>query len=273
MKYAICMLVHKKPALLEQISKRLADDNVEIFIHLDKKCDISEYNHIPDVTFINKRIRVYWGGRSMVKAMFNLIEHVVLNTDSEYLMFISGEDYPVVLPQEYDKYINVGNNYFEYEKLPKNDWYLFGLNRIKYYYLFQSPKSLKNKIYIKLQSLCGIKRNLDKLPFDIYGGSQWININRITAEYIMYNWKSYYSFFKFCLIPDEMIFQTIVLNSDFKNTVINTNYRYLLYDNNSSNAAYINYDNIKEIIRIKPLFCRKIKDNETIKQLNEFSKI
>lgn len=270
MKYAICILAHKRPDFLEYMVKRLMSDNIEIYIHLDKKCNITDYHHIENVTFIHKRVKVYWGGRSMIKAMYNLIEHIILHTDCDYLIFISGEDYPVVSPHEYSKYINIEKNYIEYEMFPKSDWYSFGLNRINFYYLLASQKSLLNRILIKTQKLIKLKRKIDNLPFDVYGGSQWININRPTAEYIISKWKSYYSFFRFCLIPDEMIFQTIILNSNLKDTVKNTNYRYIQFDKTGSNAAYLNIDDIENITNIKPLFCRKIKDRVVIKTLDEF---
>jgi len=268
MKYAICILAHKAPEHLERVVKKIKAENTQIYIHLDKKCDISDFNHIQNVTFICKREKVYWGGRSMVRAMLNLIEYVVSKTDCDYILFISGEDYPVVLPKDYNKYIDSKKNYLEYKKLPKDDWYMSGMNRIMYYYLFRCPKSLLSQICIKVQKLAGIKRNIDKLPFDVYGGSQWININRTAAEYIMNNWKSYFSFFRFCMIPDEMFFQTIILNSELKNSVDNTNHRYIRYDKkNSSNAAYINIYDIEHIKMCKPLFCRKVKDIDIINHL------
>jgi len=269
MKYAICILAHKDPKQLEKLVNKIRANNTRIFIHLDKKSNIHEYSHILDATFISKREKVYWGGRSMVKAMFNLIEYVVFNTDCEYIIFISGEDYPIILPKGYDKYINIEKNYLEYEKLPKDSWYLGGMSRIMYYYLPRCPNSLLNRVCVKLQKLTGIKRNIDKLSFDVYGGSQWININRVTAEYIIKNWKQYYSFFRFSMIPDEMIFQTIILNSKLKNSTQNTNYRYLRYDKEkSSNAAYINEHDIEHIIIHKPLFCRKVKDIDIINTLD-----
>lgn len=260
MKYAICMLVHKNPALLEKIVERLKAKNTEIFIHLDNKCKLSDYNFIKDITFVKKRMKVYWGGRSMVLAMYNLIDYVINYTDCDYLMFISGEDYPIVLPNKYDEYIDIKNNYIEYQKLPKSDWYMNGINRVKYYYLFRTPKSILSRAFIKMQKILCIVRRYDKVGFDIFGGSQWININRKTAKYILRVWDSYYKFFRFCYIPDEMIFHTIVLNSNLKDTVINNNYRYLRYEENSSNAAYINQKDIHEILSLKYLFCRKINE-------------
>lgn len=267
MKYAICILAHNKPKLLSRITNYLANDNVEIFIHLDAKSDISEFNHIKDVTFIEKRVRVYWGRPSMVIAMYNLIEYVVYNTDCNYIMFISGEDFPIVSPDKYDSYIDVTKNYIEYEKLPKKNWYEGGIYRVNYYYFFNASKSIMARIVMKLQRMLKITRSYDKLPYTIYGGSQWININKEAAKYILLNWKKYFRFFKFSRIPDELIFQTILMNSPFKDTIINTHNRYLVFNSVEKHPQYLDVENISEIINSKALFCRKIKNDEVFDRL------
>lgn len=266
MKYAICILAHTKPALLSRLTDYLKRENVEIFIHIDAKSNISEFDHIQGVTFIKKRVKVYWGHYSMIKAMYNLIEYVVDNTDCGYIMFISGEDFPIVSPDKYNSYIDASKNYIEYEKLPKKNWYEGGINRVKYFYLFNKPRSVLCKILIKLQKIIGIARNYNK-KFSIFGGSQMININRETAEYIMREWKHYYPYFRLCNIPDEMIFQTIIMNSPLKDTVINTHNRYLVFNSVEKHPKYLDEENINEIINSKALFCRKIKNEEVFDRL------
>ena len=199
--------------------------------------------------------------------MINLIKNVVANKNSNYIVFISGEDLPVIQPNQYDNYIDISKNYIEYEKLPKSNWFLGGMERVKYYYPFGSAKGVLNKLSVKAQKLLKIERKITNKEFTLYGGSQWININYDTAVYILYRYKEYYNFFKFSYIPDEMIFQTILMNSYLKNTVINTNYRYLRYQNNGSNASYLNEDDIKEIVKAKPLFCRKVFDEKSFDSL------
>jgi hypothetical protein len=48
-----------------------------------------------------------------------------------------------------------------------------------------------------------------------------ININKEFMKNITYFYKNSY-------IPDEFFFQTVIMNSDFKNTVVNENYRLIL---------------------------------------------
>lgn len=270
MKYAICILAHKKPELLKKLVGSIRAGNTEILIHLDAKCDIRQYEPIDGATFITNRVKVYWGGRSMVIAMYNLIEHVIGKTGCEYLLFISGEDYPLAKPEDYDKFIDTGKNYIEYEAVPNKKWFSDGLARVLYYYPFRSSKTIGSRVAVKLQKVLKLKKNLQALGFRIYRGSQWININRHTAEFILKNWSPYYRFFKFCHVPDEMLFQSLILNSDLKQTVCNSNLRYLRYDNDEPNAAYLNSNDLENIRSSGFLFCRKIMD---VKTFDEFNRI
>lgn len=253
--------------MLKKLVENIKADNTEVIIHLDLKCNIKEYALIENAIFVHNRVKVDWGGLTMVTAMINLIDYVIHNTACDYILFISGEDFPVIEPKHYNEYINPENNYIEYELLPKSNWFMGGMNRVEYYYPFKSPKSIQSRFLVKLQQRLGIKRNIKTLDFSIYGGSQWININRVTALYILDHYKKYLDFFRLCCIPDEMFFQTIIMNSPLKDTVINSNHRYLRYDGGSSNAASLNENDIERIISAKPLFCRKVQDENSFERL------
>lgn len=267
MKYAICMLIYNKPALFEKIVGKIISSNVEIFVHLDKKCNIKDYAYVNNVTFIKRRVNVHWGGRSMIDAMYNLIEYIVNETDCDYIIFISGQDFPITNPKNYDDYFNKKLNYIDYEILPKKSWYFGGISRINHYYIFNSPLSFQSRFIIKVQKLLHIYRKYWRNNFIIYGGSQWININIDAAKYILSHWEAYYCFFRYCNISDEMIFQTILLNSPLKEFIINTNYRYIMYKENALNPVYLDESNIKSILNSRAIFCRKILDENVFKKL------
>ncbi len=270
MKYAICILAHSNPELLSRIVNKVRSDNTEIFIHLDKKCNINEFKKIKDVVFIDQRVSISWGGSSMVVAMHNLIKHVIQNTSCNYLIFISGQDYPIISPLLYDKFIDKEKNYVEYEQLPKKDWVEGGFDRIRYYYLFDDVEGIYSRALLKIQRILYIERK-NFLNEKIYGGSQWININRSAAEYIVNNWKRYFKFFRYTRIPDESIFQTILLNSEFKSSIINHNLRYLVLKN-THHPKYLDENNIESIKNENALFCRKIKDEFVFDRIDEHIK-
>ncbi len=270
MKIAVCILAHHKPALLKRLVDRIKKSDVEVYIHLDAKSNLDDFKSINNAVFIKNRTKVYWGGRSMIVAMYNLIEYIVKNTNCDYLIFISGQDFPIANLKKCTEYINPLLNYIEYQKLPRADWYMGGVERLKYYYICNSSLSLLSRITIKFQKQININKNFKDRGFAIYGGSQWININIAAAEYILSKWKEYYKFFKFCNIPDELIFHTMLMNSPIKDTIINDNLRFIKFIGNDYHPIDINKEHIKDLINSKVLFCRKVSDD---KDFEEFDNI
>jgi hypothetical protein len=69
-----------------------------------------------------------------------------------------------------------------------------------------------------------------KIPndFNIFGGITWWSITREAAIYALdqhFNNKRYRNFFRYTLIPDEMYFHTILLNSPFAKNCVNNDLR------------------------------------------------
>jgi len=268
MKYAICILAHKDPVLLARIVNKLTADNVKIYIHLDKKSDINAFTKCVNAKFIKERENVYWGGRSIVKAMYNLLYNVIMDNECDYILFISGQDYPLVLPEKYDCVIDKNNNYIEYYDFPRADWYNGGLDRIRYYYLVENNKSFIYKASVKIQKLLKVNRKV-KHDFTLYCGSQWINININTAKEILNSFKYYYKYFKLTHIPDEMIYQTIIMNSKHKEYVVNDNLRYIRFINNLPNPKVLDDTDFNDIITSKALFIRKVESNSLLDKVDQ----
>jgi hypothetical protein len=96
-------------------------------------------------------------------------------------------------------------------------------------FIYESPKYIREKRWREELVLLILSRILPKnrnIPnkFEIYGGKTWWSITKECAEYIVnFNRKnhSFNRFFKYTLIPDEMYFQTIIMNSYFKEKVEN----------------------------------------------------
>ncbi|MEO0948134.1 MAG: beta-1,6-N-acetylglucosaminyltransferase, partial [Cyanobacteria bacterium J06641_5] len=110
-KVAFLILAHCDPVHLERLVKAISHES-SIFIHLDKKTHIDEYVHIADiasVNFIPERVKVYWGGVSMVKAILNLIKTALASEESfSHIVLLSGADYPIKHVSKF--YDFLGNN-------------------------------------------------------------------------------------------------------------------------------------------------------------------
>ena len=72
---------------------------------------------------------------------------------------------------------------------------------------------------------------------------------------------------KHCIIPEEFLFQTILMNSKFKKNVVNGNRRYTDWSNrNGSKPAYLDISDYKKIIDTNDIWIRKV-DSKISKEL------
>ena len=152
------------------------------------------------------------------------------------------------------------NNIYS-EKLPKKDWESGGLNRVKIYYpkFLIKRKSMLLKVYLKLIKALHISRNIDILP-DLYGGSSWFSITKECCEYIVNfidNNSKIIKFFENVICGDELIFQTIIMNSKYKNYVISDSLRYIKWQQGNCSPDLIDEDDIDDIKKSKKIFARK----------------
>lgn len=73
----------------------------DFYIHIDKKVPIAPFRsgltNMPNVFFVEKRIRVYWGGYSQVEMQLSMIEEM-LSRKRYYsrVINLTGMDYPIV---------------------------------------------------------------------------------------------------------------------------------------------------------------------------------
>jgi len=265
MRYAICILAHDNPDLLSRIVSKVSQPNTDVLVHIDKKSDLTRFSGITGAVFIPAREKIYWGGRSIVLAMRNLIQFAMEKTSCDYILFVSGQDYPLVSPSVYGSLIDPEKNYIEYHPLPKPEWPEGGFDRLKHYYLFNNKDHLLSKIILKIQRSLPFERR-NKLNEPIFAGSQWINVNRATGQYILDNWDRYFAYFRFARVPDEMIFQTIVLNSGFSRVTENNNLRYIDFPPRTPHPLYLTPGDL-DSARIKnALFCRKIANLDVFEQ-------
>ena len=110
MKIAHLLLTHANPAQIKRLINRLQHPNAYFFIHVDLKAAIEPFTKLlnqPNIYFIKNRIKVYWGGYSIVQATINSFEEI-LSFDNKfgYINLISGQDYPL-------KNVNFIHNFFK----------------------------------------------------------------------------------------------------------------------------------------------------------------
>ncbi len=109
-KIAYLIIAHRDPEHLKALVSELTK-NADVFIHINKRSDIkpfieafASFQNIHRVQFINKRYRVRWGGFSILKATFELLENALATEDYDRIILLTGNDYPLKSSRELQKF-------------------------------------------------------------------------------------------------------------------------------------------------------------------------
>lgn len=265
MKIAYIILAHKYPEQLIRLVLRLNHNDASFFIHVDKKTPNDIYKEItkqlssmPNI-YLLKRHTCYWGDFNIVKATCEGIKELVKSgINFDYAILLSGQDYLIKSISQIEEvmHINKGKEFMEFFSLnSKNRWSdqggkYQGINRIKYWHF-----------YFRSKRFCFPKKREFPRGFEPYGGSQWWCLSKACIEYIdnfIERNSAFVDYFKYVFIPDEIFFQTIVLNSPFKENVINDDLRYMDWENpNPTYPAIMLRSDLDKLSKSSKLFARK----------------
>ena len=247
LKKAYLILAHSNVSQLIRLLTRLDDGNTWFFIHIDKKVPIREFDPLVGLKKENiilvDREDGKWGSLGLVRATLNGLKSICEHPENfDYIHLLSGQDYPLVSNKAIDSFFsaNYGKNFIEYFSMPvqikkygdmkRIEWYHFV--KMKYYTPWKwYPLMIANKF---LTVIPFFKR---KFPSYLkpYVGSQWWSITLPAAKYILEFIKQhpdYLHFHRHTLIPDEIFFQTILLNTtdtSLKESIVNDNLRYIVW--------------------------------------------
>jgi hypothetical protein len=290
MKIAYIILAHSNINHIKRLVGSLNDEHSTFVIHFDKNSSKKEFSRLKTYFLdyqnihFTKRIKCYWGDFSLVRATLECIKHLFdRDVDFDYCILLSGADYPLVNKEEIKKFFmeNNGKQYIQYFN-PSDVW--GSDDRTDYFHFnkhcYSKKKSLINYIITKFQLILkkiNLKRN--SRPFkQFYGGGQWWCLSKDCLLYILdftNKHKKSVSFFKRVHIPDELFFQTILVNSHYNNQIVNNNLRYIDWSAIPA-PKILGVDDFQSIINSKKLFARKFNNNvdgKIISMIDKFIQI
>lgn len=224
---AYFILVHRLPNQFKRLFTAIYHPDNYYLIHIDKKAtdEVSDEINLFLQNYSNASvmtpITVTWGGYSMVQAELNGMRHLLsLNVKWDYFINLSGQDYPLK-PQEYIQGILGSSNMRNYikvlnQELERPDT----LNRIKYIFS-EDDVNCEGK---------GTRRRYMSNT-TAYIGGQWMILTRLCCEFICYSEeaKKFEEYYKNTLIPDESFFQTLLMNTSFKGTIVSDDKRAIIW--------------------------------------------
>jgi len=277
LRIAYCMLVYKNPEQVSRLIERIYSPSDYFYVHRDKRREgvLRKYGRCPSDERWEGLLRKYRNGNVLFaskyktpRCSFKVVEGVLdamnycRHFDYDYFVFLSGQCYPIKpVSKIKDELARRSVAYMEYFRLPSSHWEgeNAGLDRIRYYHIATGDER------------CGIRipRLNRTLPYGLqpYGGGYHCCLPRRFVEYVqdyVSNHPKIISFYRYCWMPAEMFFHTIIMNSALKCDVVNDHRWYIRWLRRGhprwlghGHPAILRKEDFNDIMRSDKLFARK----------------
>ncbi len=192
MEIAYLVLAHEKPHQLARLLQALGTEGARIFVHVDLAASLEAFvancAYIRNVEWARHRVDVRWGGFGVVQATLNLMSQALETGRYDYLLLLSGADYPIVSNARIVAELDSGNGseFINCTPMPAPK---VGkpMSRLDRY--FFAPKNRRN-VFARLLNRAlriGPRRNPSRAlgHMQPYGGSGWWCLSSACATYVL----------------------------------------------------------------------------------------
>ena len=274
MRQAYVVTAYKEPAQIERLIKRLSHESFDFYIHLDKKIDKTAFLYLGDmerVYFVRKPALVRWGAHNLTVGILNSFKEI-LNSGRQYdfISVLSGQDYPLKPVDQLYFFLekNIGKN-FIYFKDPGEEWWSHNVKRVSQYHMTNLGFKGKHRLGYFINSV--LPRRKFPLPYKLYGGpcATHMTLSIECAWYVvsfMEKDKRLMRFSYFTWGSDEFLIDTIIMNSKFRNNVVNDNLYYIDWSQGGNNPKVFTMADFEALSKTDKFYARKfdIKVDSTI---------
>lgn len=294
MKIAFLISAHTDAKQLHRLVDALPDGSQK-YIHIDAKSNIQQFEQelatAQGVHFLKHRVNVVWGSFNEVEYQMELIREA-LSCTPDYLITISGMDYPVWSKQRITDYLsslNHRNILMGIRMMPDDR-----ATRLYQEFRFMNTRPWKNggagsKLRVairKIIAVMGIKKPLyvacDGKRYDMYKGAAWWAITPEVATEVLKQWdnnkvlKRYFST-SFC--PAETFVQTVAFNSEYKDKCMLVEGKYttlaaltpMTFIDYNPTIKLLDETDYDRIVESGKMFCRKIVSGTSDKLVEMFN--
>ncbi len=219
-RHAYLILAHSNFGQLRKLVELLDDPRNDIFVHIDSKAvfnpgDWTGVCRHSMLRFLKDRIKVSWGGVSIMRAEIALLKESTDCGSYDYSHMLFGIDLPLKSQAATHDFFdsNEGKEFINFWKFKKTT-----ASRFNYYTLFPEGAgkfhtNLANNIFKGLQMAVGYKMNRD---VNFTFASQWFSITDTLARYVVSQEAWLEKVFRHTNTCDEIFLATLVWNSPFR---------------------------------------------------------
>lgn len=241
MRHAYLIEVHSNFRILNSLIEFLDDDNNDFFILIDKKVKepfkelvtvhpkFSKIYEIP-------RIKISWASYSGICAVFELLKAAISTGGYSYLHFMQGADFPIKRKSEIADFFekNNGKEFIHFDPT----WYEFGKYKVNPHHFLVNNRFYRRWKILRCISL-GIAHiekffGYHRWNETIYSGSAIWTITETFAEFLLDHEKFIKKKCKYTLAADEVVWQTLIMNTSFKNQIYH-------FEKNDGNLYFIDF--------------------------------
>lgn len=230
---AFLILAHHQPRHVARLAAALAHPDAQVFLHVDAKSDLGPFREAlagVDVTVVERRLPVFWGGFSIVAATLLLLDEAVRAGDFARFCLLSDADFPLKPPGEIVRRLLASDREFlrvaeslasgggraAVERRHFNDTALLNPRRM-------AGGGMRRRARRLARSAVGIANAV--LPRRVfpaglvpYKGSQWWSLTGACVAYVrdfVRRNPEYVRFHRHVHCPDEIFFHSLVKASPF----------------------------------------------------------
>jgi len=254
---------YKEPESIIRLVNVLANESDHFYVHFDNNLERQRFEQWKRLieqgcrtqnVHVFSKFRCKWMSFGIVDATLDAMSFFG-DFDYNYFINLTGECYPLKSRQCIrEVFRDQHAGFLTYWKLPYEGWHQGGMNRIGKR-TFLLPK--RGYPFVRMLEIPRLRK---KIPCDLepYGGWSLFCLPKDIASYLLkFNEDNpeVRAFFRRVQAPGEMFFQTILLNSHFRDRIVNDNKRYM--DFVDSHPRTLTKDDFEALVNSGKLFARK----------------
>ena len=229
MKVACLVMAYRGAPVLRHMASVYTAAGWDVFVHLDRKAELSDYLHAlgdarAHCRFVEDRVEVFWGGFSMIQAELKLIHAARQAAAYDRYVLISDDAIPIRPAADLQALYQTDTDFIELNRQPEGSEYH---RRYADFFFLDHPATavrrpgylllakLDDRFFAKTAEIAALQQR-GKKAIEVYWGSQFWSLTAKTVELVeaaIADDEHLVRSFEFAAIPDELLFQSVIGNS------------------------------------------------------------